>query len=80
MSDSSQKRIDSYTIDGDLFIVLVNQEGQYSIWPAKKDVPAGWTNVGFSGSKQDVSAYIDEHWTDMRPISLREAMSAAKKS
>ncbi len=80
MSDITQKRLDSYTIDGDLFIVLVNQEGQYSIWPAKKDVPLGWTSVGFSGSKQEVSAYIDEHWTDMRPISLREAMSATKKS
>jgi MbtH protein len=80
MNDETKKPVDSYTIDGDLFIVLVNQEGQYSIWPAKKEVPAGWSDVGFSGSKPEVSAYIDEHWTDMRPISLRQAMSAATKT
>jgi MbtH protein len=80
MNDDAKKRVDAYTIDGDLFIVLVNQEGQYSIWPAKKEVPAGWNAVGFSGSKTEVSAYIDEHWTDMRPISLRQAMSASAKA
>lgn len=76
MSDTQQKRINAYTIDGDLFIALINDEEQYSIWPEKKEVPAGWKNVGFSGSKQEVSAYIDEHWTDMRPATLRRAMNA----
>lgn len=76
VSDNQQKRTNAYTIDGDLFIALINDEEQYSIWPAKKEVPAGWTDVGFSGSKQEVSAYIDEHWTDMRPASLRRAMNA----
>jgi MbtH protein len=74
VSDAQQKRVDAYTIDGDLFIALINDEEQYSIWPAKKEVPAGWKTVGFSGSKQEVSAYIDEHWTDMRPASLRREM------
>jgi MbtH protein len=66
VSDIQQKRMNAYTIDGDVFIALINDEEQYSILPAKKEVPAGWNNVGFSGSKQEVSAYIDEHWTDMR--------------
>jgi len=68
--------VDAYTIDGDLFTALINDEGQYSIWPAKKEVPAGWRDVGFSGSKVQVSAYVDEHWVDMRPASLRELMSS----
>jgi MbtH protein len=68
--------VDAYTIDGDLFTALINDEGQYSIWPAKKEVTAGWRDVGFSGSKVQVSAYVDEHWVDMRPASLRELMSS----
>ena len=79
MSDTEQKRVDAYTIDGDLFIALINEEEQYSIWPAKKEVPPGWKSVGFSGSKQEVSTYIDEHWTDMRPASLRRAMDSYVK-
>ena len=74
MSDTQQSRVNAYTIDGDLFIALINDEQQYSIWPAKKEVPAGWKAVGPSGSKQEISAYIDEQWTDMRPASLRSAM------
>jgi MbtH protein len=79
MGDVQPKRLDAYTIDGDVFIALINEEEQYSIWPAKKEVPQGWKSVGFSGSKPEVSAYIDEHWTDMRPASLRRAMDSHVK-
>ena len=51
MSDQNAKPVDAYTIDGDLFKVIINDEDQYSIWPEKKEVPAGWKDVGFSGSK-----------------------------
>ena len=74
MSSIVKSRIDAYTIDGDLFIALINEEGQYSIWPAKKEIPLGWQNVGFKGSKAEVSTYIDGHWVDMRPVSLRNLM------
>ena len=79
MSDTQQTRVNAYTIDGDLFIALINDEEQYSIWPAKKDIPPGWQDVGFNGSKPEVSAYIDEHWIDMRPASLRRVMDGAKQ-
>ena len=79
MSDIEKKRVDAYTIDGDLFIALINEEEQYSIWPAKKEVPAGWKALKFSGSKAEVSAYIDEHWTDMRPASLKRQMDSQIK-
>jgi MbtH protein len=58
--------------------VLINDEEQYSLWPADHDIPDGWRAVGKEGSKADCMAYVDEVWTDMRPRSLREQMDAAK--
>ena len=54
--------------------VLVNDEGQHSLWPSFKEVPAGWTVVHRSDSRAACLAYINEHWTDMRPKSLVERM------
>ncbi len=56
--------------------VLVNDEGQYSLWPADKEVPAGWHADGTRGTRQECMDHVDEVWTDMRPRSLRERMSA----
>ncbi len=79
MVDKSVTRVDAYTIDGDRFKVIMNDEEQYSIWPEKKPIPAGWHDQGFAGTKGEVTQYIDQHWTDMRPASLRKAMAAATK-
>lgn len=57
--------------------VVVNHEEQYSIWPAHKEPPNGWNRVGRQGTKTECLAYIEEVWTDMRPLSLRKAMAAA---
>jgi MbtH protein len=67
---------DEYTIDGQRFQVLINDEGQYSIWPAKKPVPEGWKSVAFAGSKAECTEFIDRSWTDMRPISLQNKSNA----
>jgi MbtH protein len=56
------------------FLVLVNDEDQFSLWPAVQEIPAGWSATGPSGARADCLAWIDEHWTDMRPKSLRLAM------
>ncbi|SEF37803.1 MbtH protein [Amycolatopsis pretoriensis] len=56
--------------------VLLNDEGQYSLWPAGKEVPAGWHPDGTRGTRQECMDHVDEVWTDMRPRSLRERMSA----
>jgi MbtH protein len=55
----------------ELFKVVVNGEGQYSVWPADRDRPNGWDDAGKSGSKEECLSYIEEVWTDMRPISIR---------
>jgi len=56
-------------------MVVVNDEAQYSIWPAERDLPAGWRHEGFTGTEEECLAYIDETWTDMRPASLQRWMS-----
>jgi MbtH protein len=56
------------------YAVVVNAEEQYSIWPAGRDLPAGWRGDGFTGTEDECLAYIDETWTDMRPASLRRWM------
>lgn len=52
-------------------IVLVNDEEQYCLWPAAKDVPAGWKEV-FSGTREACLEHVETVWTDMRPKSVRE--------
>ena len=55
------------------FVVVINHEGQYSIWPDYLKIPRGWTATGKQGNKQECLEYVDTHWTDMRPASLRRA-------
>lgn len=54
--------------------VLVNDEEQYSLWPVFAEVPAGWSVAHPEDTRQACLDYIDEHWTDMRPKSLRDKM------
>lgn len=56
------------------YLALVNGEGQYSVWPAAHDVPAGWRIVLEESGRQACLDHIEAHWTDMRPVSLRAAM------
>jgi len=60
--------------DNTIYKVVVNHEGQYSIWPADRENPLGWNDAGKSGRKAECLAYIKEVWTDMRPLSLRKKM------
>ena len=59
--------------DGDLKVVI-NHEDQYSIWPVDSENPAGWRDAGKTGKKAECLEYIEEHWIDMRPLSLRKQM------
>lgn len=60
------------------YTVVVNDEEQYSIWPAHREIPAGWREIGVHGPKQECLDHIDAVWTDMRPRSLRERMAATE--
>ncbi len=61
----------------DNYVVVINDEEQYSIWRDDRTVPAGWRAVGKQGDKAECLQYIEEVWTDMRPLSLRKRMSEA---
>ena len=56
------------------FLVLVNDEGQHSLWPSFADVPAGWTVALDATTRQAALDHVEENWRDMRPKSLIEAM------
>jgi MbtH protein len=54
--------------------VLINDEGQHSLWPAFIDVPEGWTIVHKSDTRAACLEYVNQNWTDMRPNSLIRRM------
>ncbi|ONI81175.1 MbtH family protein [Actinosynnema sp. ALI-1.44] len=56
------------------FKVLVNDEGQHSLWPEFADVPAGWTVVHGPDTRQACLDHVESNWTDMRPNSLIQSM------
>ncbi|MET9182424.1 MbtH family protein [Kitasatospora aureofaciens] len=60
------------------YLVVLNDEEQYSVWPTERDVPAGWRAEGFEGTRQECLDHVSLVWTDMRPLSLRRAMETAR--
>jgi MbtH protein len=64
-------------IDTVFYKVVVNHQGQYALWPTGRDNPPGWRDCGKSGSTAECLSYIEDVWTDMRPLSLRRQMDQA---
>jgi MbtH protein len=62
--------------DNRIYKAVLNHEEQYSIWPADRENPLGWRDAGKTGTKQECLSFIEEVWTDMRPLSLRKHMEA----
>ena len=58
--------------------VVMNHEEQYSIWLADRPNPLGWRDEGTMGTRSECLAHIGEVWTDMRPLSLRQAMDGSQ--
>jgi MbtH protein len=73
----SQRIDDEDPLDEVGYQVVVNDEEQYSIWPLGRELPLGWRAAGKEGPKAECLAYIDEVWTDMRPLSLRKSMESS---
>jgi MbtH protein len=59
----------------EIYLVVVNDEEQYSVWREDKGIPAGWRSTGKRGPKAECLQHIEEVWTDMRPLSLRKRMA-----
>ena len=60
--------------DAAIYKVVINHEEQYSIWPAERENALGWQDAGKTGTRQACLDYIQQVWTDMRPLSLRRQM------
>jgi MbtH protein len=60
------------------YLVVQNDEEQFSLWRADRELPAGWAAEGTAGSRQECLDRIEAVWTDMRPLSLRQRMAAAE--
>jgi MbtH protein len=57
------------------YLVVVNEEDQYSVWPEEHVMPEGWRDAGKHGRWEECLQFIEEVWCDMRPRSLRERQS-----
>jgi MbtH protein len=61
----------------DRFVVVINGESQYSIWPSRLEVPMGWRPAGYEGSRAECLSHIAQAWSDMRPLSVRRHLEAS---
>lgn len=62
------------------YLVLVNEEGQHSLWPVFAEVPAGWTVALQDSDREAALDYVEKNWQDMRPKSLIQAMEAMEEA
>ncbi|MGI9003801.1 MAG: MbtH family protein [Pseudonocardia sp.] len=62
------------------FHALVNDEGQYCLWPTFVPVPAGWTVAHGPATRQECLDHVEQNWTDMRPRSLVVAMERDERA
>jgi MbtH protein len=60
------------------FRVLVNHEGQHSLWPDFAPVPGGWTSQHGPSGREDCLQYVEQNWRDIAPRSLKQSMSERK--
>ena len=71
--------IDPFDETDGTFLVLVNGEGQHSLWPSFIPIPDGWKTVHGPAPKKDCLEYVELHWTDMRETSLVQIMEQERK-
>ena len=64
--------------DDQTFQVVVNHEEQYSIWQEGRELPLGWKPVGYTGTKEACLDHVEEIWTDITPLSVRQALARQK--
>jgi MbtH protein len=60
----------------DSYVVVVNDEEQYSVWAADREPPAGWHPEGTRGTRDECLSHIDNIWSDITPKSVRERLAA----
>jgi uncharacterized protein YbdZ (MbtH family) len=76
----SRVSINPFDDENGRFVVLVNSEEQHSLWPTFADVPPGWQVVFGEADRAACIDYIEQHWPDIRPKTLRERLVAGGAS
>jgi MbtH protein len=71
----NHEQINPFDNEAYAFLVLINSEEQYSLWPDIRPVPAGWQVVMGPESRVACEHYIETHWLDIRPRSARQALA-----
>jgi MbtH protein len=62
------------------YTVVVNDEEQHSIWMDGRTVPAGWREIGFSGTREECLEKITQIWPDIRPLSVRRRLAETRNA
>ncbi len=57
--------------DPTIYLVVQSAQQRYSLWPADRNIPAGWRHIGASGSRATCLQYIEQVWTELTPALLR---------
>jgi len=76
VNSNKLQTVDEYQ---EMYLVLINNEEQHSVWPSYKPIPEGWKQVFGEDIKERCLEYVEEHWTDMRPLSLRKQIEQLQK-
>jgi MbtH protein len=66
--------------ESDAYLIVANDQDQYSAWPAQRKLPAGWHILGDPAPQESCLDRIETLWTDMRPGSPRQAPGEAEPS
>lgn len=56
------------------FHVVVNDIGQYSVWPSDREPPSGWCRAEVTGSRVECLAWIDANWRDVTRVGVGSAL------
>ena len=76
VNSNKLQKVDEYQ---EMYLVLINHEEQHSLCPSYKPIPEGWKQVFGEDIKEKCLEYVEEHWTDMRPLSLRKQIEQLQK-
>lgn len=71
-TDLTVEDVSTPETDSTRYKIVVNDAGQYSIWPSAKAVPLGWISAGFHGSRSACLRRVGELWVDIVPASTRD--------
>lgn len=62
------------------YAVLINSEGQYSLWPDFLDIPSGWDQVYGVANRQECLDYVNSNWDNIMPNSAKTIENVSNRN